>query len=150
MQSEAKTVAQYLESLSPERREAISTVRELILNNLPAGYVETMQYGMIGYVVPLKVYPAGYLNNKKVPLTYVALASQKNHMAVYLTNIYSDKATEEWFFAAYKATGKRMDLGKSCVRFSKLENLPLELIGQTVAKTPIDEFIALYEKTRRR
>mgnify|MGYP001544763823 FL=1 len=143
MRSEATTVEEYLAELAADRREAIEAVREVILENLPDGYVESMNWGMIAYEVPLEVYPDTY---NKQPLAFAALASQKNHMAVYLTGIYiSDEAREE-FEAAYRATGKRFDVGKSCVRFRKLDDLPLDLIGETVASLPVDRLIARVEE----
>lgn len=138
MRSDATTVEEYLSELSPERREAVEAVRKVILENLPKGYEETMNWGMISYEVPLEVYPDTY--NKK-PLGYAALASQKNHMAVYLTAIYMDEEASEAFEAAYRATGKRYDVGRSCVRFRKLEDLPLELIGESIASLPLEEFV---------
>ena len=138
MRSEASTVKEYLDELSDDRREAIETVRQVILENLPAGYEEVMNWGMITYQVPLETYPDTY--NKK-PLMYAALASQKNHMAVYLTGIYMDDETQREFEKKYKATGKRYDVGKSCVRFRKLEDLPLELIGESVASLKGAEFV---------
>ena len=142
MRSEATTVEEYLAELAADRREAIEAVREVILENLPDGYVETMNWGMIAYEVPLEVYPGTY---NRQPLAFAALASQKNHMAVYLTGIYiSDEAREE-FEAAYRATGKRFDVGKSCVRFRKLGDLPLDLIGETVASLPVDRLIERVE-----
>lgn len=149
MQSKAKTVKEYLAELPPERRAAISAVRKVILKNLPKGFEETMQYGMIGYVVPHTVYPAGYHCDPKQPLPFVALASQKNHMAVYMMNIYMDKETENWFVKSYKATGKKLDIGKSCLRFKKLEDLALDIIGQAVARKSVKEYIALYEKNHK-
>lgn len=138
MRSEATTVDQYLSELPADRREAIETVRSVILENLPDGYEEVMNWGMITYEVPLETYPDTY---NKQPLMYAALASQKNHMGVYLTGIYiSDDARDE-FEKAYRATGKRFDVGKSCVRFRKLDDLPLELIGQTIASIPVTRFI---------
>ena len=107
-----------------------------------------MQYGMIGYVVPLKLYPDGYLNDKKTPLPYVALASQKNYMAVYLMCNYGDKEAEKKFRVVYQKSGKRLNMGKSCVRFKKLEDLSLEAIGLAVSMTPVKTFIAKYEKGR--
>ena len=143
MRSEATTVEGYLAELPADRREAIEAVREVILENLPDGYVETMNWGMIAYEVPLEVYPDTY---NRQPLAFAALASQKNHMAVYLTGIYiSDEAREE-FEAAYRATGKRFDVAKSCVRFRKLDDLPLDLIGETVASLPVDRLIARVEE----
>lgn len=138
MQSKAATVNEYLQELSPERREQIEAVRGVILENLPEGYEEVINWGMIAYQVPLEVYPDTY--NKK-PLMYAALASQKNHMAVYLTGIYMDDKAREEFEAAYRATGKRYDVGKSCVRFRKLENLPLPLIGESIAAMPMDAYV---------
>lgn len=143
MQSTARTVPEYLAELPPERRAAVSAVREVILKNLPPGYEEVMD-GMIGYVVPLKTFPAGYLGQKDVPLPYAGIASQKNHMAVYLMCLYGHRQTNDWFLSEYKKTGKRMDVGKSCVRFKKLEDLPVELIGQTIAKVSVDDYIAAY------
>lgn len=145
MRSEAATVDQYLAELPVERREVISRVREVVLQNLPAGYEEVMNWGMITYQVPLAVEPNTY--NKK-PLMYAALASQKNHMAIYLSAIYQDSAAREKFERDYQATGKRYDVGKSCVRFRKLEDLPLEIIGQAIASTPVEEFLQVYHQAR--
>ena len=139
--SEAETVDDYLAELTEDRREAISAVREVILANLPDGYVEAMNWGMIAYEVPLATFPDTY-NGK--PLMYAALASQKNHMAVYLTNVYSDDGVASWFREAYEATGKPLDMGKSCVRFRQLDQLPLELIGAAIARTPLEEFVDQY------
>jgi uncharacterized protein YdhG (YjbR/CyaY superfamily) len=150
MQSKAKTPSEYIKSLPAERRQAISKVRRVIKKHLPKGYVETMQYGMLAYVVPLKIYPDGYLDDKKTPLPYVSLASQKQHMAVYLSNIYGEQKLAKWFKAKYKKSGKKMDMGKSCVRFRKLDDLPLELIGQAVGKTSVKDFIKLYEQSRKK
>jgi hypothetical protein len=150
MQSKAKTVKEYLKELPLERKEAIEAVRKVILKNLPKGYEETMGYGMINYVVPLKVFPEGYLGQKNVPLGYAALASQKNHMAIYLFSIYGDKKSQGWFHTAYKKTGKRYDVGKSCVRFRKLDDLPLDLIGEAVSKWPMRKNIEIYKKYHNR
>lgn len=138
MRSSASTVEEYLAELPEERREAIEAVRQVILKNLPEGYEEVMNWGMITYQVPLETYPDTY--NKK-PLMYAALALQKNHMAIYLTAIYMDEEARREFEAAYKATGKRYDVGKSCVRFRKLADLPLELIGESIASLPVSEFV---------
>jgi hypothetical protein len=146
MTSAAKTAGEYLAGLPPERRAAISAVREVILANLPAGYEEVMQHGMIGYVVPHSLYPAGYHCKPSEPLPYAALGSQKNHMAVYLCNVYGHKETENWFRKTYEATGKKLDMGKSCVRFKNVEQLPLEVIGQVIARTPVEKYIAYVEK----
>jgi len=150
MQSKAKSVQEYLDSLPQERRAAIGAVRRVILQHLPKGYQETMQYGMITYAVPLSLYPPGYRCGKDVPLPYVSLASQKNYMSLYLCNIYGDKKAEQWFQSEFKASGKRLDMGKSCVRFKKLEDLPLGVIGKAIARTSVKDLIALYEKAIQR
>ncbi|NNL98284.1 MAG: DUF1801 domain-containing protein, partial [Acidimicrobiia bacterium] len=116
-----------------------------ILANLPEGYEEAMNWGMITYQVPLDRFPDTYNGE---PLMYAALASQKNHMAVYLTAVYADEETREEFVAAYRDTGKRMDMGKSCVRFRKLDDLPLELIGTTIAEVDVDTFVTETEAAR--
>ena len=145
MQSDAKTVAEYLSNLDDVRREAISAVRGVILDNLPDGYEETMQFGMITYVVPLSVLADTYNGQ---PLMYVALASQKRHMSLYLTNVYGDESVEKWFRERYLAAGKKLDMGKSCVRFRKLDDLPLALVGEVVARTPIADFVEVYKASR--
>jgi len=144
MQSEAKNVDDYLANLPPERQAAMQTVRKVILENLPEGYQETMGWGMISYEVPLEVYPDTY--NKK-PLSYVALASQKNHMAVYLMTIYTSEEKARQFEREYRATGKRYDVGKSCVRFRKLDDLPLTLIASEVRSFKMNDYIELAKKT---
>jgi hypothetical protein len=138
MHSDAATVEEYLAALPEDRRAAIASVRQVILDHLPAGYEEAMNWGMITYQVPLETYPDTY-NGK--PLMVAALASQKNHMAVYLTAIYTTETGRQEFEAAYRATGKRLDTGKSCVRFRRLEDLPLPLIGHAIASCPVDEFL---------
>ena len=139
MKSNAKTTQGYLEEMPPERRKAIEEVRETILENLPSGYEEAFNWGMITYQVPLEVYPDTY--NKK-PLMYAALANQKNHMAVYLTAIYMDEKLSQDFELSYKKTGKRYDVGKSCVRFRKLEDLPLPVIAESIRSLEMDEFVS--------
>ncbi|MEJ2413152.1 MAG: DUF1801 domain-containing protein [Anaerolineales bacterium] len=138
MRSEAATVQEYLSELPPERRQIIEKVRQTILDHLPDGYEEVMNWGMITYQVPLEVYPDTY--NKK-PLMYAALASQKNHMAVYLTGIYLDGELQQDFEEKYRASGKRYDVGKSCVRFRELEDLPLDLIGESIQAFEMEDFI---------
>jgi uncharacterized protein YdhG (YjbR/CyaY superfamily) len=138
MKSSAKTIKEYLAEMDPERREAIVKVRETILANLPNGYEEAMNWGMITYQVPLEIYPDTY---NKQPLMYAALANQKNHMAVYLTGIYMDENLNQDFEQKYKETGKRYDVGKSCVRFRKLDDLPLELIGESIKAISMEEFV---------
>jgi uncharacterized protein YdhG (YjbR/CyaY superfamily) len=143
MQSDATTVAQYLADLSPDRRAALEAVRQTILANLPEGYEEAMNWGMISYQVPLARYPDTYNGQ---PLAYAGLAAQKNHMAVYLLGLYADEASRAQFEAAYRATGKRYDVGKSCVRFKKLDDLPLALIGESIALLSVDAFIERVEQ----
>ena len=145
--SKAATAEEYLAELPEDRRAALAAVRKVILDHLPEGCEETMQYGMIGYVIPLERYPTTYNGQ---PLTYAALASQKNYMSLYLMNIYSDPETERWFVEQYEASSKKLDMGKSCVRFRKLDDLPMDLIGQAIAATPMAEFIRRYEASRRR
>lgn len=147
MRSEAATVDEYLAGLPEERREAIGAVRDVILSNLPAGYEEAMRWGMITYEVPLATEPDTYNGQ---PLMYAALASQKNHMAVYLTGVYADDQARESFLDAYRATGKRLDMGKSCIRFRKLEHLPLEVIGEAVSRYPVPDFLTLVTQARSR
>ena len=145
MRSEAESVTRYIAELPEERRAAIKEVRGTILANLPEGYQETMNWGMISYEVPLDHYPDTY-NGK--PLLYVGLASQKRHMALYLSGVYADDELREAFLDEYRASGKKLDMGKSCVRFTKLENLPVELIGKAVRGLSVDDFIAQYEASR--
>jgi uncharacterized protein YdhG (YjbR/CyaY superfamily) len=143
MQSDAATVADYLAGLPADRRAALESVRQTILANLPVGYEEAMNWGMITYQVPLARFPDTYNGQ---PLAYAGLASQKNHMAVYLIGLYADESAREQFETAYRATGKRYDVGKSCVRFKKLDDLPLALIGESIARLSVDEFVARVEK----
>ncbi len=145
VKSDAGTVEEYLAELVPERREAVAAVREVVLDNLPEGYEECMQFGMIGYVVPLSRRPDTY---NKQPLALAALASQKQYMALYLNSVYADPAAHERFVAAYRASGKRLDMGKSCVRFKRLADLPLDLIARTIAGTSVDDFLSFYEASR--
>ena len=130
-----------------DRRAAISEVRQVVLENLPQGYEEMMQFGMIGYVIPLEHYQVTYNGQA---LQYAALASQKNYMSLYLMNVYSDEAVEIWFVDRYKDSGKRLDMGKACVRFKSLQDLPIDLVGEAIALTPVDRFIERYEMSRNR
>lgn len=143
--SKAESVDEYLAELSDDRRDAIAEVRDVILANLPDGYVETMNWGMISYEVPLERSGSTYNGQ---PLMYAALASQKNHMAVYLTSVYAKEETEEWFRQRYEASGKKLDMGKSCVRFKTLDQLPLDLIGEVIAGTSVDELVETYRASR--
>lgn len=145
--SKAATAEEYLKELPEDRREAISAVRQVILENLPEGYQEGMLYGMLCYSIPLEDYPETY-NGK--PLMYVALASQKNYMSLYLTNVYGHPDMEQKFEDAYAASGKRMDRGKGCVRFKQLDDLPLDVVAMAIGATPVDEHIRRYEASRAR
>jgi hypothetical protein len=146
-QSSASTVTEYLASLPEDRRAALKTVRSVIKKNLPAGYKEMMLWGVISYVIPLTRYPDTYNGQ---PLSIVSLASQKNYMAVYLQCVYAHEPTAEWFRQAYLKAGKKLNMGKSCVRFKKLDDLPLDVIGQAVARVSVERFIEFYEQSRKK
>lgn len=146
MQSSAKTVPEYLQELPADRREAIDAVRGVILANLPKGYEERMSYGMIGYVVPHSIYPKGYHCNPKLPLPFVNLGSQKNHMALYLMCCYGDPKLKAWLEKAWKGAGKKFDMGGGCLRFKKLADVPLQVIGELIASLPVDVYIRRLEK----
>jgi hypothetical protein len=148
MQSKATTVAQYLAELPEERRRALGAVREVILKNLDEDYEEGMQYGMIGYYVPHRVFPAGYHCDPSKPLPFACLASQKNHMSLYMMSCYGGGAEEEWLRGQWAKAGKKLDMGSSCIRFKKLEDLPLDVIGQAIARVPVQEYIKAYQKAR--
>ena len=135
----------YVAALPEDRKLAINMVRDMIRNNLPAGYEETFQQGMNSYVIPLETYPKTY---NKLPLMLAGLASQKNYMTVYLMNIYGNRDDEAWFVNRYKATGKKLNMGKSCVRFKTIDDLPIELIGEGIARTPVAAFLEMYESVK--
>jgi len=144
----ALTVSQYLAALPSDRRAALSAVRKTINDNLPDGYEEGIQFGMIGWYVPLSLYPAGYGENPKVPLPLVALASQKSGMVLHFLCFYGHPTLSTWFVSEYKKSGKKFDMGKGCVRFKKLDDLALDVIGRTVARVPVEEHIANYRAAR--
>ena len=143
--SDAPSVEEYLAELPEDRRQAISRVREVILANLPEGFEETMQYGMPSYIVPFERYPTTYNGQ---PLAVASLASQKNYMSLYLMSVYGER--DQQFREEYERTGKRLDMGKSCVRFRSVDDLPLDLIARTIAATSVDDFIRTYEASRSR
>jgi uncharacterized protein YdhG (YjbR/CyaY superfamily) len=145
MQSDAATVEEYLAGLPDDRRGIVSRVRDTVNAHLPEGYVEQMDWGMISWVVPLEDYPDTY-NGR--PLVYAAVASQKNHLSVYLMGLYSDGPEESWFREQYAERGLRLDMGKSCVRFTSLDQLPLDVLGGVIEKIPVGEFVARYELAR--
>ena len=151
MKPEAESPQTYLDRLPPERKEAVGMLREILLSNLPVGFEETMSYGMIGYVVPHSVYPAGYHCDPKLPLPFINLASQKNFIAIYHMGLYADAELLEWFTAEYpRHSSTRLDMGKSCIRFKKPDTIPYALIGQLASKMSTDDWIRLYESQLRK
>ena len=156
MQSKATTVQQYIASLPEDRRAAVEAVRKVILRNLDKDYDEAMTYGMIGYYVPHRVYPAGYHCDPRQGLPFVSLASQKNHMSLYLMGLYcgcvegaSDNGLVSWFHEAWAKSGKKLNMGKSCVRFRKVDDLPLDVIGEAIRRVPARVYVEQYERARR-
>lgn len=145
MQSKALTVKDYLAELPEDRRKIVAAVRDVIRRNLDKEYEEGMQYGMIGYFVPHKVFPPGYHCDPKQPLPFVALASQKNHISLYLMSAYDGGLDGTWFREAWAKTGKKLDMGKCCIRFKRLDDLPLGLIGEAIRRIPARKHIAAYE-----
>ncbi|HPF10461.1 MAG TPA: DUF1801 domain-containing protein [Flavobacteriaceae bacterium] len=146
MQYKANTPEEYIDQLPEERKAPIQKLRTVILKNLPKGFKEGIGYGMIGYVVPHAVYPSGYHCDPKTPLPFMNIASQKNFIAFYHMGIYSKKALLDWFVSEYpKHCKTKLDMGKSCVRFKKLEDIPYELIGELVTKMSCEEWVELYE-----
>jgi hypothetical protein len=146
MRSEAKSVSKYLSELPADRRAALEAVRQVILENLDKDYEEGMQCGMLAYYVPHRVFPAGYHCDPRQPLTFAGLASQKNHMAVYLMCVYGNAEHLAWFRKAWAASGKKLDMGKSCVRFKKLEDVALDVIGEAIRRVPARAYVEHYEK----
>ncbi|MBL8758629.1 MAG: DUF1801 domain-containing protein [Phycisphaerae bacterium] len=147
MQSKADTVERYLAELPDDRRAALQAVREVILANLDKGYAECMNYGMIGYVIPHSIYPPGYHCNPKLPLPMAGLASQKNYMSLYLITVYGEGTEgETWFRKAWAKSGKKLDMGKCCIRFKRVEDLALDVIGQAIRRVPVKTFIEYYER----
>ncbi|HNO79873.1 MAG TPA: DUF1801 domain-containing protein [Phycisphaerae bacterium] len=145
MQNKATTVKEYLDALPEDRRKALEAVRKVIKANLDKGYQEGIQYGMIGYFVPHKIYPNGYHCDPKQPLPFASIASQKNHMAIYMMCVYSDPKLQEWFQKAWAKTGKKLDMGKSCVRFKKIEDVPLEVVGEAIKRVSLKKYVDHYE-----
>lgn len=146
MQSKATTVAQYIKQMPDDRRKAIEAVRAVILKNIDPDFQETMAYGMIGYNVSHKIYPNGYHCDPKQPLPFAGLASQKNYMSLYLCAAYGDTSIEEWLRKEFEKAGKKLDMGKCCIRFKKVDDLPLSVIAEAFKKVTVVEFIASYEK----
>ncbi len=147
MSIEAKTPDEYIGKLPKERKEAVSTLRNTINTNLPKGFEECINYNMIGYVVPHSFYPKGYHCNPKLPLPFIHIASQKHYVSLYHSGIYADKKLLDWFLAEYSNHIKaKLDMGKSCIRFKKMENIPFGLIAQLCQKMTVEDWIKLYEK----
>ncbi|HRG18123.1 MAG TPA: DUF1801 domain-containing protein [Flavobacterium lutivivi] len=146
MQSKAITVDEYIKDLPEDRKEVIEKIRKVILNNLPKGFEETISYGMLGYVVPHSIYPKGYHCNTNLPLPFINIASQKNFIALYHMGIYAEPVLLDWFVSEFpKHSKSKLDMGKSCIRFKKINDIPYELIGQLASKMTTEDWINKYE-----
>lgn len=146
MQSTAQTITAYLETIPEERKSAFYTLRETIQRNIPEGFSEQLSYGMLGYVVPHSIYPNGYHCNTKLPLPFLNIASQKNFIAVYHMGIYADPKLLDWFITEFpKHSSQKLDMGKSCIRFKKLDKIPFNLIATLVQKMSVQDWINCYE-----
>lgn len=151
MQIFADTPDHYISLLPEDRIAPMEALRKVIKNNLPPGFEEAMSYGMIGYVVPHSLYPAGYHCAPKLPLPFMSIASQKNFVAVYHMGLYAKPELMEWFTTAYSQHAKgKLDMGKSCIRFKKIDQIPFQLIGELASKMTVEEWVALYESTLKR
>ncbi|WP_247236751.1 DUF1801 domain-containing protein [Telluribacter sp. SYSU D00476] len=151
METKAESIEDYLDQLPTERKEAVLRIRETILANLPAGYEEALSYGTIGYVVPHSLYPAGYHCDPKLPLPFMSLASQKNYVALYHMGLYANPELLNWFIEEYpRHSSVRLDMGKSCIRFKKVDAIPYALIGKLAGKMSTDQWISLYESQYRK
>ncbi len=151
MTIDANTVDEYIQKVPEERKIPISKLRDTVRDNLPAGFEECINYNMIGYVVPHSSYPAGYHCNPKLPLPFISIASQKNFIALYHAGIYADNDLLDWFVKEYpKYVSTKLDMGKSCIRFKKVANIPYDLIATLCQKMTADEWINLYEKNVKR
>lgn len=151
MQSKATTPDQYLAELPEDRRVAMEKLRSIALKNLPKGFKEVMSYGMLGYVVPHEIYPNGYHCTPELPLPFFNIASQKNSINIYHMVLYGNKDMHDWFVDEYpKYCKSKLDMGKSCVRFKKMEDIPYDLIGELLTKVTVENWIELYEKMLKR
>lgn len=147
MPGKADTIDQYIADLPEERQKTMEELRKVINKNIPKGFHEEMNYGMIGYVVPHSLYPDGYHCDPKLPLPFLSMASQKNSINIYHMGIYADPALLKWFTTEFpKHSTKKLDMGKSCIRFKKAEDIPFKLIGELVSKMSVKDWIAMYEK----
>ncbi len=148
MKIKANSPEEYIAQLPEDRQEAIKTLRQQVLDNLPEGFVEQMSYGMIGYVVPHSIYPAGYKVDPKLPLPFINIASQKNHVALYHMGIYAHQPLLDWFTSEYpKHSTRKLDMGKSCIRFKNVKQIPYALIGELISKMSPEEWIQCYESS---
>lgn len=146
MQSTATTIDAYLEEIPKERKDTFTKLRKTILENIPNGFIEQMSYGMIGYVVPHSIYPDGYHCNPKLPLPFLNIASQKNFIALYHMGIYAKPELLNWFVDEYtKQSTQKLDMGKSCIRFKKIDQIPFELIATLIQKMSVQEWIICYK-----
>ena len=151
MKIEAKSPNDYISKLPEDRQEVISKLRKVVLDNLPKGFSEEMSYGMIGYVVPHSIYPDGYHCDPKLPLPFMSMASQKNFVAFYHMGIYADEKLLDWFVQEYPKHSKyKLDMGKSCIRFKRMNDIPYDLIGELVSKVSVDDWINRYERVVKR
>lgn len=151
MKLNASTVEEYLNAVPEERQPYFNKLRDTVKKNIPKGFEECFSYNMIGYVVPLSAYPEGYHCNPELPLPFVNIASQKNFIALYHSGIYADPKIHDWFVGEYpKHCSRKLDMGKSCVRFKKMEDIPFKLIAQLMKKIKMKDWIALYEKNVKR
>ena len=151
MTIDANTVEEYIAKVPKERTAAISKLRDTVKNNLPKGFEEGISYKMIGYFVPHSIYPHGYHCDPKLPLPFINIASQKNFVALYHSGIYADKNLLDWFVGEYpKYVKTKLDMGKSCIRFKKVEDIPYPLIGELCQKMTVEDWITLYEKNTNR
>lgn len=146
MPDKPSTPEQYIEELPDDRKQAIIKLRKTILDNLPEGFTETIGYGMIAYVVPHSIYPNGYHCDPKLPLPFINIASQKNHIAIYHMGLYADKNIMDWFVSEYpKHSNAKLDMGKSCIRFKKPDQIPYDLIGELCSRISPTEWIRIFE-----
>jgi len=151
MQYKASTPSEYITQLPEERKVIIEKLRKVILENLPKGFEEGINYGMIGYFVPHSIYPDGYHCTPDLPLPFMSIASQKNTVNIYHSGIYTDKKLYDWFVFEYaKFSNRKLNMGKSCVRFKKIDDIPFELIGQLCTKLSTKQWIDMYEKNLKR
>ncbi|MEM1071404.1 MAG: DUF1801 domain-containing protein [Planctomycetota bacterium] len=150
MQSAATTPAEYIAELPEDRRPLVKAIRATIRKHLPKGYKEGMQYGMLGYFVPHSKYPAGYHCDPKQPVPFAGVGNQKNHVGLYLFCTYCDPSAKQKFVDSWKATGKKLDMGKACVRVKTMDDVPFEVLGASIADMPMDRFLAIYEGSIRR